>query len=101
VFHSMLVWFFRACTLKKVACICQECYEFTLKPQIIKMDVCLPVCKVPPTPSCASCSSCLEERAGSAAGALSQAGACQHGTQQHLLPAVARATAACFCDMCG
>ena len=39
--------------------------------------------RVPPTPSCASCSSCLEERAGSAAGALSQAGACQHGTQQH------------------
>jgi hypothetical protein len=57
--------------------------------------------RVPPTPSCASCSSCLEERAGSTAGALSQAGACQHGTQQHLLPAVARATAACFCDMCG
>ena len=46
MFHSMLVWFFRACTLKKVACVCQECYDFTLKPQIIKMDVCLPVCKV-------------------------------------------------------
>ena len=40
MFHSMLVWFFRACTLKKVACICQECYDFTLKPQII--NGCMP-----------------------------------------------------------
>ena len=50
--------------------------------------------RVPPTQSCASCSSCLEERAGSWLG-----GGCSRAHQQHTLPAVARATAACFCEM--
>ena len=56
--------------------------------------------RVPPTPSCASCSSCLEERAGSwLGGGCSVPGGRTPAPEQHTLPAVARATAACFCDM--